>query len=1477
MKDSKLISEQKYLTLTKKDEISACGVGFIVSRQGIASNKIVNSALEALSCVEHRGACSADGISGDGTGIMTDIPFEMFGYNPGSIAIATLFLPTDKQKFIESRNIFEEVFNFMGLEIVQYRDIPINENVLGVFALNKLPNMVHAIIQRPNYCRTDESFNQLLYTAKQHTQSRITKVGLSKSFFFTSLSTTTIIYKGLTTASSLAEFYPDLQNKEFKSRFALFHRRFSTNTVSSWDKAQPFRLIAHNGEINTIEGNRSLAYARHRDLGLQRNALLTHTGVSDSGSLNEMVEALQYRSSIPYLDNSIAIMIPPAGNNSPYYQFWSRAMEPWDGPAFICYSDGEIVGARLDRNGFRPCRWSMTDKNFYLCSEAGAFAIAEDEIISKGSLGAGTGVRVVLSTGRISFKDPSESRENKHIKLSAGLYSLPENIDSQIDGIKISTEELKKKMLLFSYSKEDIQRFITPMVVKGKEDIGSMGDTARLAIFSEQKRSLFDYFYQDFAQVTNPPLDYLRESISTDLVTYVGKRPNIFEPKELIPPPHAIKLDSPVLSLGASRFFQNKVDSFNRDYDPIYAMLNTTFNLSHGQVGFKEKLYSLKKEAVSLVKNGAKVIILSDESASPENPPIPSLLALRGVVLSLFRSGLLLDTAIIVHSGEIRSTHQLAALISFGATAVCPYIPLLCSSDSAIIKGSDSQKNSESEVLKAFENGLLKIMSKMGISSIRSYQFSQLFTTIGLGAELINEFFPDLSSPIGGIELSDISSSIIERASELVSSAETKFAKTYIHKEHARDKEGERHAMTNSRSRIVHSLVKVDSSSKEHEEIYNDYLSYSRISSPVSIRHLFSFNKAKASIAIDNAQSIEDILKTFGSGAMSFGSISAESQRDIFLAMQQIGGRSNSGEGGENPYFYSDGITSTTKQVASARFGVTAKYLATAKEFQIKVAQGAKPGEGGQLMALKVSEEIAFARHSNPNIDLISPPPLHDIYSIEDLKQLIYELKQFNSEAKISVKLVSGANIGTIAMGVVKAGADIIHISGFDGGTGAATLTSMRHAGLPWELGLSDVHKTLTASNLRDRVTLRVDGGMHTGADIIFASILGADEFDFGKLLLVAQGCIMARICEKNTCPTGIATHDPKFKAKYKGSPEAIVAMLTSIAKHVRSMLQNIGVKDLLSLKGRTDILTIADQHKDLITARNIDLSNLMISVEPPATGSSYQDSEKATNCSSSMSLDKTLNSQIVDDSLNLLEKGYEYTGEYSISTKDRAVFSELSGKIAKGLLSGSFSKEFSGNFSMTGSAGQGFGVFLIDGLNVKLFGEANDSVGKGMSGGEITIQPSKDSKLVSYDNTIIGNSALYGATGGKVYISGIAGDRFAVRNSGASAVVEGVGLHACEYMTSGTVVILGATSRNIGAGMTGGRLFIRNFSPDDKALKINSCYIEQGAISSEDVEYLKAEITAHFNKTESVLAEDILSDWDNELASFSKFIPIKK
>jgi glutamate synthase domain-containing protein 2/glutamate synthase domain-containing protein 1/glutamate synthase domain-containing protein 3 len=1421
-------------------EKDGCGVGFLVSLKNESTHEILEQGIHALECMEHRGGVGPDNI-GDGAGIMTSIPFELFNREPDTFAVAFLFIPQDLKKQKQSLQVFEETFWQYGLKVVEYREVPIDTSVISTHSLKIMPKIIQAIIIRPDHCRTLYSFERLLYHARQTTRSKEKENGIYE-FFFSSLSPRNIIYKALCRSEDLSRFYLDLKNKSYKTNFSLFHRRFSTNTVSTWDKTQPFRLIAHNGEINTIEGNRAWAITREKDLGLKADELVTHEGVSDSGGLNEIAEGLRYRSSIPKLAETMAILIPPANTDSNYYKFWSRGMEPWDGPAMVSFSDGKYIGARLDRNGFRPCRWQRTDNHFYLSSEAGVFKVDPETILAKGALSSGESVTINVLSGSINFLDPKNFLENKNANFDPQTILLGYLPPRPVE------EDILAKQKIFNFSKDEVDKIIIPMTIESKEPLSSMGDTACLPFLSHETRSIYDFFYQDFAQVTNPPIDYIREKIVTDMRVFLGRKPNIFEAKEFIPLKSCLELDGPVLSLGQMDYLHSLAEN-STNQDIRSCKIDITFPKDCNLKGFLDRLSEIREEAIMALKKGFSLIILSDRLASKERLPIPSILAMTYLNIGLNNTGRRLRVSLIMEVGDVRNPHQMACLLSYGASAICPYMAIetaLTSKEPKLNELFDEAR--EKQLLRAMKEGVLRVMSKRGISVFRSYQGSKLFTPVGLGQDVLDTFFKGKKSILGGYSLETLLE-LVKKSSHF---EEGDLPNLFIYREQAAMKSGESHTLTSLRARAIHQLLNEESLEKS----FDHFKSFSKELSekPLLIRHLLAPKKISGPLKLDKVQPIEEILTTFGSGAMSFGAISAEAQRDLIIAFREIKGRSNSGEGGENPFYETEGIVASIKQIASGRFGVTAEYLVNGQEVQIKIAQGAKPGEGGQLMGVKVTEEIAKARFTSPGVDLISPAPQHDIYSIEDLKELIYEIKELYPKLKVSVKLVAGDNIGAISVGVAKTAADIIQISGGDGGTGAASILSMKHAGLPLEIGLLEVHRALVESGMRNRIILRADGGFITGKDIVVAAALGADEFDFGKLLLVGEGCIMARVCEKNTCPTGIATHAPRFKALYKGQSSKVVRLLQCLALEVRDILSEMGQTSLQDIIGKNHLLEANEKHLGIIQERGIKLDHFIHDYGPKAKEAKF-------------------NYEHLDGLNQTVIKEFETSKSFKISNYDRAIPATLAGlytlnRIHK--IQASLPQKASLKF--IGSAGQGFAVFNVKEIDIRLEGEANDSVAKGMSGGKVVITPQKKHPgFESEKNTIIGNCALYGATGGSLFVHGNAGDRFAVRNSGASAVVDSVGLHACEYMSGGMIWILGETKGNIGAGMSGGVIYLRLSNLKD----INFEYVKQVPIKEEDYQTLIGLGRDYLKETGSKTMKELL-DGESIKSTFIKLIPKK-
>jgi glutamate synthase domain-containing protein 2/glutamate synthase domain-containing protein 1/glutamate synthase domain-containing protein 3 len=1390
--------QRLFLKAIMSDHSSHCGVGFLSNLKKESSFQLLTQALDSLEKIEHRGGVSYDGKTGDGAGILTAIPYDIIESSCRRCAIGQLFLSSDLKIQNKCLEILEEGLRGFGLNILKKRDVPTCPEILSNLAKGSLPKVLQIIIERPDHCRTQSSYDKLLYKAKQSIKLKCIQEGVGQGLYFVSLSSRTIIYKMLGTSKQLREFYPDLKDPRYKTNYALFHRRFSTNTLPNWRYTQPFGLIAHNGEINTFKGNQSWSATREKALGLKKGEIITTVDSSDSNNLNEMVEALRYKSSLPNESEILAILMPPSyQKDNPYYQFWARGVEPWDGPALVTFCCGKVIGARLDRNGFRPCRWVETEDHFFLCSEAGAWQGDNSSIIKKGALKAGQSIKINVMNGSVNFLPADQSVENKGAYFDARLIKLDHSFDLKKD---ISVGDYRKT---FSYEEE--KNYLIPSIENGKEPVGSMGDTARAAYLSPLSRSLHDYFYQRFAQVTNPPLDYIREKSVTSLQVFLGRKPNILEPKELLPLKPAIKCERPILSLADIENIKNYVP-IHYGLEVPRAEIDLYQDSFQSDEDFRDVLQKLADEAVDHVLRGKTIIILSDRKKARGVVYSP-LLVISKIHDSLVHKGIRLRCTLVLETSLLVTSHELALCFSFGVAAICPYKALEFARSYEELNITPERK--EENLIEAYTDGLLRIMAKMGISVFRSYVGSKLFDIVGLNKTFHQDIFCHSQSIIGGLTLREYVHQCLKESDE----------KENFHLIKEAGKKGERHTMTSVLSRKIHLAI----SGPSWDVGYQKYLEFSEevSSNKTSLRSLMKLKKK------NNKPSELDrkiVLKAFGTGAMSFGSISAKAQRDLIVAMAKIGGRSNSGEGGENPFHETEGISASVKQIASGRFGVTAKYLLLGNEIQLKIAQGAKPGEGGQLPGTKVGPEIAKARYAKEGTELISPPPMHDIYSIEDLKGFIYELKQLNPSVLVSVKLVSALNIGTIAMGVAKAGADIIQISGGEGGTGAANRVSMRHAGLPWEIGLPLAHQALVKSHLRGRVILRADGGLHSGRDIVVASMLGADEFDFGKMALIAEGCIMARICQKNTCPRGIATQDPKFLEKYIGSVGQVVRLFEYMAQEVCDILKTQGYQSLQEIKGQYSLI---DWDKDTVKINGLDLSLFSEVLETSP--------EEVIPVPIPIKLSR-LNSQIVQD-VQKLKKDCEKvnTFSYSICSTDRAVLASLSGDLIKRKVSPELA------FHFKGTAGQSFASYLDIKGHVYLEGEANDFVGKSLHRGRINISSPKDLSHNPHEQTLAGNCCLYGATGGELFVQGRVGDRFAVRNSGATAVVTGLGYHGCEYMTAGTVVILGEVSTNLGAGMSGGEIY---FLKEHSHL-INSHYVQIHEILKEDESKLRSLINS--------------------------------
>ncbi|HEY7124899.1 MAG TPA: glutamate synthase-related protein [Ktedonobacterales bacterium] len=1514
-------------------EHDACGTGFVANTSGLREHRMLCYALEALVNLAHRGAMDADAETSDGVGMLTQIPYRLLnawlaeqGVPPvawQSLAVGMLFLPWDDEAASQARQIMSEALEGRGAAVLGWRVVPVNPEVLGAAAQRACPRIEQVLVLRPDGT-TPECFEQTLYLARKETESRLSAAGLS-DVYIASLSARTLVYKGLLTAANLSYFYPDLLDPRYETALALFHQRYSTNTFPSWQLAQPMRLLAHNGEINTIQGNRHWMATR------EAASLASHWGSkaewlhpviqpigSDSTNLDNVLELL-VRSGRSLLD-ALTLLVPEAweGQNhlaAPIRRFFqARAplMEPWDGPAALVFSDGTLAGAALDRNGLRPLRYVITaDGLVVLGSEVGMVQLDEAQIVSKGRLGPGQVFAVDTARGVVL-----ENRQIKEELASLHPYSLwvKRHLVPVMGSVKGERDleatpcsfsgDLLEKQALFGYSHEDVELILRPMVQEGGEAVWSMGDDTPLSIFSRQPRPLSTYFKQRFAQVTNPPIDSLREQLVMSLTTYLGPRGDVLATNE--PTNTLLQLASPLLDESA---LAAVLDAASRHQIEVHR-LQTIYALNAsnpedegtGQA-LRRALERLEEQAVAAVQTGAGILLLSDREAPSDGAPLPMPLALAAVHHALVRAGLRLRVGLVVETGAAWDVHQIALLIGFGANAVLPYLALAAVRAQAGSRGLEGVTPLEAEgrYRHAIEKGVLKVMSRMGLSVLESYLGAQLFECLGLSRDLVERYFPGTPSALGGLTLADLHRQARAHRAEADRLAELRHAVQANGHAHAEQgtqagekqeserrpgahhlrladrgyvryrRDGEYHA---ANPQVVKALQQAIASGQQSD--YRRYTSLVHSRPATAIRDLLAFRPGSP-IPREAVEPAEAIISRFVSTAMSLGALSPEAHLTLTLGVNRVGARSNTGEGGEDPEWYTgmrDGVSTNSriKQVASGRFGVTASYLAHAEELEIKMAQGSKPGEGGQLPARKVTGLIARLRHTAPGIPLISPPPHHDIYSIEDLAQLIYDLKQVNPRAAVGVKLVSERGVGTVAAGVAKAHADYILISGHDGGTGASPLNSIKNAGSPWELGLAEAQQVLRMNGLRGRVRLRTDGGLKTGRDIVVAAMLGADEFGFGTAALIALGCDMARQCHLDTCPTGIATQREDLRKRFTGTPEQVVTFLRFIAEEVREILANLGARCLDEIIGRADLLTKATESNTETSAGKATALDLeaLLSSGPEDAPRRFIPAQHEDNVPDSAPLHEEA---LLDDALPLLLRGYGVLIHEHIHNSDRTTGARLAGEIARrwgdgGLPSGSITCHF------TGSAGQSFGAFCVPGLRLILAGDANDYVAKGMTGGQVVVMPPPHHRFSAREQIIMGNTVLYGATGGVLLAQGRAGERFAVRNSGAVAVVEGVGDHGCEYMTGGVVVVLGPTGRNFGAGMSGGVAYVydeENQLPD----LVNPEMVRLERIADEgEAEDLAALLRYHAQMTGSDLAAVLLSIWQEVVSAFWRVIP---
>eukprot|EP01025_Chloroclados_australasicus_P037806 TRINITY_DN3866_c0_g1_i1.p1 TRINITY_DN3866_c0_g1~~TRINITY_DN3866_c0_g1_i1.p1 ORF type:complete len:1631 (-),score=271.67 TRINITY_DN3866_c0_g1_i1:306-5198(-) len=1505
-------------------EKDACGVGVIASLKNERTHDIISKALLALGCMEHRGACSADNDSGDGAGIMTQIPWEIFAsdipnMNQETTGVGMFFLPNDDQAEAESIKITEEVCASEGMKVLGWRDVPVVHEVVGRLAKNTQPRFKQLFIECEEGFTGDELERKLYITRKLIEKKKVDRLGdVAPDFYICSLSNKTIVYKGMLRSAVVGEFYEDLKNPEYITSFAIYHRRYSTNTTPKWPLAQPMRVLGHNGEINTLQGNINWMASRQNGLqnpvwkGREKDLMpLCNAAQSDSANLDNAAELL-VRTGFDIL-KTLMLLVPEAYRNHPdlvknypevidFYEYYEGLQEGWDGPALIVFSDGKRIGARLDRNGLRPARyWQTNDGYIYVASEVGVLGDVlsnAENVVAKGRLGPGQMVCADLERG-IFLENDQIAREvsSKYPFgewLKHGLRRLEDfNASTIFEDPMMSTVDFILLQSANGMGLEDAQMVVENMAMSGKEPTYCMGDDIPLAVLSDKPHPMYNYFKQRFAQVTNPPIDPLREGLVMSLEMRLGGRGNLLTPGD--GSYNQILLKSPIL-------LESELEAVKADTSLGTRVFDIRFQ-AEVEGDLERALKALCLDVENAVNNGCQCVILSDkllagQQMSPQSPPIPTLLAVGAVHHHLIRTSLRSATSIVAETAQCYSTHQAAVLIGYGAHAICPYlafetarqwrtaprtITLIKNGKVPDISISDAQINLKD----AFELGLLKILSKMGISLLSCYHGAQIFEIYGLGADVVDLAFKGSVSRIGGMSLNDIQKE-----------AEAFWNKGFPDKALKKLEDygfivakpkGEYHANNSAMSKLLHKSVGLGGKLEQGDlEAFQNYQKHFEEAPIHVLRDCLEVAPKGEPIPLDQVESVAEIMTRFCTGGMSLGAISRETHETIAIAMNRIGGKSNSGEGGEDPvrwtemtdvdsegnsktFSYLKGLkngdlaTSRIKQVASGRFGVTPQFLVNADQIEIKIAQGAKPGEGGQLPGKKVSPYIAGLRRSKAGVPLISPPPHHDIYSIEDLAQLIYDLHQVNKDAKVSVKLVAEAGIGTVASGVAKANADVIQISGHDGGTGASPISSIKHAGGPVEMGLAEVHQTLTQNELRERVVLRADGGMRSGRDVIITAALGADEYGFGTVAMIATGCIMARVCHTNNCPVGVASQKEELRARFPGAPGDLVNFFAMIAEEVRLELARLGLRSMDELIGRADLLR--QREKVMPKTEGLDLSFLTTFAGATEASSSRIASETHSN-------GPILDDDILQDQelLAAIESGSSLERSYDVVNTDRAALARVSGAVAKKWGDRGFPGAI--NFNLKGSGGQSAFCFTVQGVNIRLEGEANDYIGKGMAGGEIVIVPPKNITFDPSAASIVGNTCLYGATGGHFYANGRAGERFGVRNSMAFAVIEGTGDHCCEYMTGGVIVSLGSVGRNVGAGMTGGLAYFLD-EEGDFADKVNTeIVIIQRVSTSAGQAQLKGLIQNHLDKTGSVKAKQVLDNWEQCLPKFWQLVP---
>ncbi|HEY3135403.1 MAG TPA: glutamate synthase large subunit [Blastocatellia bacterium] len=1449
-------------------EHDSCGVGFVADISGRVSHGVLETALDALSNLAHRGAVDADGKTGDGAGVLTQIPrklllreVERLGQDfldPYDLAVGMLFLPGEDQSAATAcRKIVERVLERHGLVVIGWRRAPVNQEALGAKAAATAPLIEQVIIGRGRSGADD--YERTLYLVRKEIEQAATKI---EDFYIPSLSSRTIVYKGLFVGTQLKPFYQDLSDPDFETALAVIHQRYSTNTFPNWFLAQPFRLLAHNGEINTLTSNRNWMRAREAELGVDHLKPVIWEEGSDSASLDNALELL-VRSGRD-LPHSLMMLVPEAHENSPgmdpalrgFYDYAACLTEPWDGPAALAFSDGRFVGAALDRNGLRPARYEITsDGLIIMASEAGAIDWPPDKITEKGRLGPGRMIVVDVERG-VLLRDEGIKLERARRRpyrhwVRTRMISGPRDLDVS-SAAAFDEDDLTTRMKCFGYTLEDVKLLMQPMYGDGKEPVGSMGDDTPLSVLSTKPRSLYTYFKQRFAQVTNPAIDSIRERTVMSLEMLIGPRQSLLE--ETSSHARLIKLHSPILTdseLGWLR--RGDVHGFRS------VTLATLYGKRGGDQALEQVLDALCEQALEAVEEGVSILIMSDRGASRFQAPIPMLLAVSAVHHRLIKEGKRMKASIVAETGDAREDHHFACLIGNGANAINPYLAF-----EIVASEVRRRRMSEAGALRnyktAVENGLLKIMAKMGIATVASYCGGQVFEAIGLDDDLVRRYFTGIPSRIGGVGLREIARDMMRFHEVAFGSGEQPQLEDAGYYRYRTG--GEYHSFNPEVFRALHKAIK--SRDPEHYKRYTDQVE-SR--PPVALRDLLEF-RSGTPIPLEEVERVEEIARRFSTSGMSHGALSREAHETLSIAMNRLGAKSNSGEGGEDHARYhrrenGDWANSNIKQVASARFGVTPGYLVSAEELEIKISQGSKPGEGGQLPGHKVTAEIAAIRHSVPGVTLISPPPHHDIYSIEDLAQLIYDLKQINPRARVAVKLVSEAGVGTVAAGVAKAHADVVHISGHDGGTGASPLGSIKNAGSPWELGLAEAQQVLVMNDLRGRVRVRVDGGLKTGRDVVIAAMLGAEEFGFASAALASLGCVMARQCHLNTCPVGIATQAPNLRERFSGRPEMVIDYFLNVAQEVRELLARLGFRALNEIIGRSELLT---EKTSVELPRGAKLALLPIVARDTTEDRPRHYTQQWLNRE-----EDSLNERVYRTAARAVAKAKPIALSFKIRNTHRAIGARVAGEIAyrygdRGLADGTIDLNFSG------AAGQSFGAFTVSGMRLTLIGEANDYVGKGMSGGEIIIRPPDEATYDWSQNVIIGNTVLYGATGGALFAAGRAGERFAVRSSGATAVVEGVGDHGCEYMTAGAVVVLGEAGRNFAAGMTGGVAYALDLNENFKR-HCNHELVTIEPVGISDEQELRRLIQRHLELTGSLRARDVLWHWDHYRRLFWKVV----